>query len=151
MGPNPCGTLNGLLAVIEKVLDKIYNENERTLGIVFHEAKSEVIQQYFPTQYMYGPAYVYTLLGDPALRLRYPTSIEEYDVQQQNIVLFPSVSSAITIPASGRITVISALGDVIIQDTRVQKGSQLSLPTGVYFVKFSHSETTLVNKIVVIR
>jgi len=55
------------------MLDKIYNDGERIFGNIVYSARCEIIQQYFPTQSMYGPAVIYTTLGDPALRLKYPS------------------------------------------------------------------------------
>lgn len=72
--PNPCGTMNGIYALISAMLDNIYNDGERVFGRIVYEARCEVIQQYFPNQSMYGPAVIYATLGDPALRLKYPYS-----------------------------------------------------------------------------
>jgi hypothetical protein len=66
--------MNGLYALISKMLEKIYNDGNRILGDIVHEARCEMIQEYFPIQSMYGPAVIYVTLGDPALRLRYPFS-----------------------------------------------------------------------------
>jgi hypothetical protein len=129
MGPNPCGTLNGLLAVIQKLLDNIYFEGERIIGNAFHEAKCEVIQQYFPTQYMYGPAYVYTLLGDPALRIKYPmTGAMEHNnaVVDRNLSRTLFINGPLLLPQGKKYRVFNISGqDVKIKDLR----------PGIYFVE----------------
>ena len=65
--------MNGLYALINSMLDKIYNDGNCIFGNIVYSARCEIIQQYFPTQSMYGPAVIYTTLGDPALRLKYPS------------------------------------------------------------------------------
>jgi hypothetical protein len=152
MGPNPCGTLNGLLALVQRILDKIYNEDERTLGTVFHEAKCEIIQQYFPTEYMYGPAYVYTLLADPALRIKYPIlSVEDDITVRRENTLFQTISSSLIVPLAGRITVYSVLGDIVIHDKQVIAGQQIRLANGVYFVQLNIRGAQILEKVIIHR
>jgi hypothetical protein len=152
MGPNPCGTLNGLLAVVQRILGKIYIDGERTLGNAFHEAKCEVIQQYFPTEYMYGPAYVYTLLADPALRIKYPAfSVEEISADRPGHTVFQPICSSLIVPLSGRITVYSVLGEVVIDETYVTAGQHISLQGGVYFVNIETENDVTTEKVIIQR
>ena len=73
VGPNPCGTYI-LFDIDEEILKIIYNEGERILGQIVNTARCRIIEQWFPIESRYGPAVLYTLMGDPALRIKYPPS-----------------------------------------------------------------------------
>ena len=61
------------------MLDAVYNHGERTLGRAVFAAKCSLIARYPTQDALYGPAVLYTLFGDPALRLKHlpPTGVEE--------------------------------------------------------------------------
>ena len=122
--------MNGLYALINSMLDKIYNDGERVFGHIVYEARCEVIQQYFPTQSMYGPAVIYATLGDPALRLKYPS--------------FPGKTETIIAPIEKddfKIFIIS--GPLILPQGRACRVFDISgrdiksqeLTPGIYFVE----------------
>ena len=51
---------------------RVYTDKERILGKVFMESKRTVISQNPSNDNLYGPAVLWTLFGDPGLRIRYP-------------------------------------------------------------------------------
>ena len=70
--PNPCGTPEGNQELALEVFRGIYDRGERMLGRAVFAAKCSVIARFPNNDHYYGNAYLYTLFGDPALRLRYP-------------------------------------------------------------------------------
>ena len=72
MAYNPCGTDEGHELLLHEILKSIYWDGERVLGRAFFAAKCSVIARYPTDDTRYGPAVLYTLLGDPALRIRRP-------------------------------------------------------------------------------
>jgi hypothetical protein len=65
--------------LISGVLDRVYNHGERSIGRAVFAAKCSLIARYPTQDTLYGPAVLYTLFGDPALRLKHlpPTGVEE--------------------------------------------------------------------------
>ena len=128
--PNPCGTMNGLYTLISTMLDKIYNGGDRILGNIVYESRCEVIQQYFPTQSMYGPAVLYATLGDPALRLKYPsfpgkTENEIAPIEKEGFKTF-IISGPLVLPQGKECRVYDISGrDIIAKE----------LEPGIYFVE----------------
>jgi hypothetical protein len=61
------------------VLTDFYDRGERVLGRAVLAAKTALITQYPTNDYFYGPAVLYTLFGDPALRVKFGagTAVEE--------------------------------------------------------------------------
>jgi hypothetical protein len=61
------------------VLDAVYDHGERSIGRAVFAAKCSLIARYPTQDTLYGPAVLYTLFGDPALRLKHlpPTGVEE--------------------------------------------------------------------------
>lgn len=122
--------MNGLYALINSMLDKIYNDGERVFGDIVYAARCEIIQQYFPTQSMYGPAVIYATLGDPALRLKYPsfpgkveseiTPIEKEDFKTLII------SGPLILPQGNKCRVFNISGREVISK---------ELKPGIYFVE----------------
>jgi hypothetical protein len=72
MAYNPCGTDGGALVLNDELLKNIFVRGERILGKAVFAAKCSVIARYPTQDTMYGPAVLYTLFGDPALRLKVP-------------------------------------------------------------------------------
>jgi len=128
--PNPCGTLNGLYTLISRMLDKIYNDGDRILGNIVYEARSEVIQQYFPAQSMYGPAVLYVTLGDPALRLKYPFSpgnVENKPAPVQGDISRTSIINGPLILPEGK--------DYMVYDITGRQIHTLNPAPGIYFIE----------------
>ena len=79
--PCPCGTPAGNQELALEFFRNVYERGERVVGRAVFAAKCSVITRYPTNDWYYGNAYVYTLFGDPALRLKYPagTGVEERD------------------------------------------------------------------------
>jgi hypothetical protein len=69
----PCGTEAASQLLRKGVLDRVYLDGERVLGKAVFAAKCSVIARYPTQDSLYGPAVLWTLLGDPALRIKRPT------------------------------------------------------------------------------
>jgi len=76
---NPCGTETASQMLRKEVLNSVYLEGERILGKAVFAAKCSLIARYPTQDTLYGPAVLWTLLGDPALRIKrpVPTSVSE--------------------------------------------------------------------------
>jgi len=68
----PCGTEPASQLLRRGVLDQVYLDGERALGKAVFAAKCSVIARYPTQDSLYGPAVLWTLLGDPALRIKRP-------------------------------------------------------------------------------
>ena len=69
---NPCGTEAASQMLRREVLNHVYLEGERILGKAVFAAKCSVIARYSTQDTLYGPAVLWTLFGDPALRIKRP-------------------------------------------------------------------------------
>jgi hypothetical protein len=67
-----------------EVLTWVYRRGERVLGKAVFAAKCSLIARYPTNDNYYGSAYLWTLFGDPALRIRYAplTGVEESAVSE---------------------------------------------------------------------
>ncbi|MBM3314328.1 hypothetical protein FJY71_00605 [candidate division WOR-3 bacterium] len=76
---NPCGVNAASTMLAREFLTRVYRYDERVLGRAVFAAKCSLIVRYPTSDNFYGPAYLWTLLGDPALRIRYAplTGVEE--------------------------------------------------------------------------
>jgi hypothetical protein len=65
--------------LVRELLAWVYHRGERVLGKAVFAAKCTLIARYPTNDTFYGPAYLWTLFGDPALRIRYLplTGVEE--------------------------------------------------------------------------
>jgi hypothetical protein len=81
---NPCGVSSTSQLLYKEFLDNLFRRGERCLGHAVFAAKCSIIARYPNDDSLYGPAILWTLLGDPALRIRHriTTGIEE-DVTPQ--------------------------------------------------------------------
>jgi hypothetical protein len=102
-------------------MKNIYWRNMPTLGEAIFAAKCSVITWYPTDDYYYGPAVLYTMFGDPALRLKRnsPTAITEHEPPGAigQLIIRPNPvhgSTAVSFPArptaSARIVVYDASG-----------------------------------------
>lgn len=71
MAFNPCGVTSTNQLLAREALDWIYRRGERVLGRAVFAAKCSLITRYPGNDNYYGPAYLWTLFGDPALRVKY--------------------------------------------------------------------------------
>jgi hypothetical protein len=76
---SPCGTLESYTLLDREIMKNLFRRNERILGKVIFAAKCSVITWYPTDDVYYGPAVLYTLFGDPALRIKLPlpTAVDE--------------------------------------------------------------------------
>jgi hypothetical protein len=137
-------------------MNSIFRQNERILGQAIFAAKCSVITRYPTDDYYYGPAVLYTLFGDPALRIKMPlpTSADERRSLpiSDNLNVAPNpmrgtavVSYVLTGPAHVNLRLYDARGALvrILAAGEGQAGrhsvgfSPTGLPSGVYFVDFT--------------
>lgn len=125
---------------MKEILKNIYWRNERVLGKAVFAAKCSLMVWYPTNDWYYGSAYVYTLFGDPALRIKYGmnTSIDE----TKTSISFESANSLPTI-MRGTIYLPSVSGSLsVLFDINGQKVINLHpgandirhLAPGVYFI-----------------
>ena len=153
-GPSRCGTPVGFFNYYMEICRLIYREDERILGEVIQEAKRRVIDKYYPDDALYGPAVVWTLFSDPAIRIKYPTqstNISDKIIIKEKKYLLPINGSYIIIPADGRVTVYSARGSIVIKENNVKQGSRIKLSNGVYFVRFVNNSDKIIQKVVIVK
>jgi hypothetical protein len=83
---NPCGSTEGNQLIVKEILKNIYWRNERILGKAIFAAKCSLMVWYPTNDNYYGTAYLYTLFGDPALRIKYPmnTPVKELNLNIQS-------------------------------------------------------------------
>jgi len=67
---SPCGTLESYQPLIREIMANLFWRGERVLGKAVFAAKCSVIARYPTLDNYYGPAVLYTLFGDPALRVK---------------------------------------------------------------------------------
>lgn len=154
-----------------EVLKHIYREDERTVGRAVFAAKCSVIARYPTNDNYYGPAVLWTLFGDPALRVKHRalTGIEEGPTphaERPTLDARPNptragLSVSYVLPVAGRVnlrlydesgvlvsTILSGHRDAGAHLVRV---SPPVLRPGVYFVKLEAGRADLVQKFAVVR
>jgi hypothetical protein len=144
---SPCGVSSTSQLLYKEFLNNLFQRGERCLGRAVFAAKCSVIARYPNDDSIYGPAVLWTLLGDPALRIRHriTTGIEEVTPQAQNRMLtispnpcnsFVRVSSCIPHPSS--LSLYDASGRLVCSE-RFRHSSFVirtsSFPDGVYVAR----------------
>ena len=78
MAYNPCGVTSTSQMLYKEFLNTLFN-GERCFGRAVFAAKCSIIARYPTDDTRYGPAVLWTLFGDPALRVRHRmlTGVEE--------------------------------------------------------------------------
>ncbi len=76
---SPCGVSSTSQKLCKELLDNLFRRDEGCLGRAVFSARCSVIARYPDDDSIYGPAVLWTLFGDPALRIRHRagSSIEE--------------------------------------------------------------------------
>jgi hypothetical protein len=64
-----CVTVSGGLLFYEHILEQVFSQGAQTLGEAVLAAKQAIIGQNPGDDWLYGPAVLQTVLGDPALRI----------------------------------------------------------------------------------
>jgi hypothetical protein len=80
---NPCGVNDASRVLTLEVLKNLFWRGESLLGPAVFAAKCSVITWYPTNDWWYGPAVLWTLLGDPALRVRHGASTAIEDGERQ--------------------------------------------------------------------
>jgi hypothetical protein len=155
----------------KEVLGNMLQHGERCLGRAVFAAKCSVIARNPGDDNIYGPAVLWTLFGDPALRVRHRilTGVEErttphaerptLDARPNPARTNPAIRYALPVagPVSLRLydesgalvrTVLSGHRDAGIHVTGV---SPPALQPGIYFVRLEAGRADLVQKFAVVR
>ncbi len=145
MATSTCGTATGCHYFTRACLNDIYRNGDRILGRVVFNAKAYVIPR-FAQDTLYGPSVLYTLFGDPALRLKYPlTRVREDPGRnlERSLRATPNPFFGSTwIRARGQLTVYNSSGRKVAEMSVPevlrwlgQDAHGRKLPAGVYFLK----------------
>jgi hypothetical protein len=168
---NPCGVLNTSQMLAKEFLQNVLWHGERCLGRAVFAAKCSVIARNPDDDNIYGPAVLWTLFGDPALRVKHRilTGVEEGAKPQApgcNLTVSPnpartSLAISYALPVAGPVslrlydesgvlvrTVLSGHRDA---GTYVAGVSPSVLKPGIYFVRLEAGRTDLVQKFAVVR
>jgi hypothetical protein len=116
-------------------------------------AKRNTIEKYYPDDELYGPSVLWTLFGDPALRVKYPkeeTKVSEEIVSKEKKIIFQTLGSYLVVPTSGKMTVYSTCGRVVVNDQKVEKGMRIRLTNGIYYVHIHNENKKVIYKIVIV-
>jgi hypothetical protein len=151
---NPCGVNEASRLLTNEVLKSLFWRGEGILGRAVFAAKCSVITWYPTNDSFYGPAVLWTLLGDPALRVRHgsATAVEAQEppgVPETQLLVSPgparsgvSVRYYLPGPARVRLVLFSAAGSTVsvLADGRRPAGVHRvspdgTLPAGAYFVR----------------
>jgi hypothetical protein len=150
---SPCGVSSTSQLLYKEFLDNLFKRGEHCLGRAVFAAKCSVIARDPVDDSVYGPAVLWTLLGDPALRIKHTTQngIEE-DLKPQapslKLTISPNPCDASTtirlcnssfIVHRSSLSVYDASGRALLS-LPVRSSSFIlrtsSLPSGVYVVRW---------------
>ncbi len=71
---SPCGVSSTSQLLYKEFLNNLFVQNEQCLGRAVFAARCSIIARYPDDDSIYGPAVLWTLFGDPALRMRHRIS-----------------------------------------------------------------------------
>lgn len=150
---NPCGSTEGNQLIVKEILKNIYWRNERVLGKAVFAAKCSLMVWYPTNDNYYGTAYLYTLFGDPALRIKYPmnTSVREgkIDISPDQLNQCPTVIRNCSHLTSKLPAVVFNIYGCQVSCLRSGNDDIRNLPPGIYFIK--QQDLSNSTKIVVVR
>ena len=151
MAYNPCGVSATSQLLFKEFLNNLLGRGERCLGRAVFAAKCSIISRYPTNDNFYGPAVLWTLLGDPALRIKHSiqNGIEESLEPQalhRNLTVSPNPCDASTtirlsspLPTPYSLCVYDASGRAVysglVRDSSFVIRTS-SFPTGVYIAHF---------------
>ena len=153
-GPSRCGTPEGFFKFYMEICRKIYRDNVRIMGKIVMEAKRKIVSQHYPDDVLYGPAVVWTLFGDPALKIKYPvqsTSLYVRPAQKTGKTLCSVIGSSLLMPKSTKITVYTSNGAVVFMKDNIERNSRIRLKSGVYFIHIREVKNEVVQKVVILK
>lgn len=169
MAYNPCGTDLAALLLNDELLTNIFLRGERILGRAVFAAKCSIIARYPTRDTIYGPAVLYTLFGDPALRLKLPPATGwasesvAAPASPVRITILPNpVRQSGTVdcqfPCAGNVSLrlFDAAGKyrMTLADGWVPRGHSVfhlrrnGLPAGIYFLRLQTTAGTGMSQIV---
>jgi len=152
----------------KEVLQNLLWNGERCLGRAVFAARCSIIARYPTNDNFYGPAVLWTLLGDPALRVKYRALSgvdESFKLQaaSRKLSVAPNpcharaavrLAGSSFIPQSSSLSVYDASGRLVLSQS-VRSSSfilQMSpLPSGVYVVELCSSRCTPLRQKLVVR
>ncbi len=157
---NPCGVSSTSQILYKEFLNNLFNRGEHCLGRAVFAAKCSIMARYPNNDSLYGPAILWTLLGDPALRMRHRISsgVEESTTSQRtgwNLTVTPNPcdgSTTLRIPDSSSIVYRSSLSVYDASGRRVlSRPVQTSpfvlstsyFPAGVYVARWVSGDNYL--------
>ena len=151
MAYNPCGVNDASRVLTLEVLKNLFWRGESLLGPAVFAAKCSVITWYPTNDWWYGPAVLWTLLGDPARRVRHgiPAAVEEQGATKARFDVRPgigrsgvSVSYSLPEPAHVKLVLLREDGGEVgtIFDGFENAGEhrvdiKTRLAAGIYFVR----------------
>jgi len=165
---NPCGVSSTSQLLYKEFLDNLFRRGEHCLGRAVFAAKCSVIARYPGDDNLYGPAVLWTLFGDPALRVKHRTLSgvdESFKLQaaSRKLSVAPNpcharaavrLAGSSFIPQSSSLSVYDASGRLVLSQS-VRSSSfilQMSpLPSGVYVVELCSSRCTPLRQKLVVR
>jgi hypothetical protein len=71
---SPCGVSSTSQLLYKEFLNNLFEQNEHCLGRAVFAARCSIIARYPDDDSIYGPAVLWTLFGDPALRIKHRIS-----------------------------------------------------------------------------
>lgn len=159
MATSTCGTGTGCHYFTRECLKDIYRNGQRILGRVIFDAKNYIIPRYSQDS-LFGPAVLYTLFGDPALRIKYPLSAidekERFNVGEKLDIVPNPIRSSTFITAKGKVTIYSAFGarvnELFIKGKTKWEGTDKNrekLPAGIYFIRSDGANIT--KKVIILK
>lgn len=150
---SPCGVSSTSQLLYKEFLNNLFQRGERCLGRAVFAARCSVIAGYPDDDSIYGPAVLWTLFGDPALRIRHRilSAIEEPGPQfgvrtsESGVSVSPNPCDGSTtirlpspLPTRYSLSVYDASGRIVhSQPVRASSFviSTSSFPNGVYVAR----------------
>ncbi len=150
---NPCGSTEGNQLIVKEILKNIYWRNEQVLGKAVFAAKCSLMVWYPTNDNYYGTAYLYTLFGDPALRIKYPmnTPIKKHNLNihsKPDNKLSTVVNGILHLNGNERSELLDMNGRKVI-DLKPGDNDISHLSPSVYFMH--HRKNSKIAKVVVTR
>jgi hypothetical protein len=147
---NPCGVLNTSQMLAKEVLKHLFWNGERVLGRAVFAAKCSLITWYPTNDNYYGPAVLWTLFGDPALRVRHRilTGVEESRNEERGVRNEgPTVVRGVL---NLQPAICNQMSEIVLLDVAGRKLASLRpgandvshLAPGIYFLRLSAGDCT---------
>lgn len=132
-----CGTQPGSHAFAIEVCEALFNDKVTILGDLIRIVKKRIITNNTSDQ-VYGPAVLFTLFGDPALKIKYkddPSHNFNTLCPAKKHTLFTAYGQRLRFHQPGKLTIYSIAGQRLIHKS-IQKQESITLRKGIYIFKF---------------